>query len=273
MPASSLVVAALLSTVRQAMVRRIRSSASAVKEITGMAPSAMATTRAAERSFPGAADQVGEARAFLARFLADCPAADDAVLLASELSANAIVHSASGWPGGMFTIRAWDFPGNYVYVEVEDRGSSWDGRLGPAACPHGLYTLHALATTYGADGDERAWTVWFTLGYPNGRQPARPFASAGPALPAANSATEDLEALERLVAVIDDRDYAAAVIDHDGGSTHLEVTSRHHPSLADQIYVQNGWYWHAWAERIAATTDAETAAATIARVLAARDPS
>lgn len=34
------------------------------------------------------------------------PSADEAVLLTSELASNAVLHSASGWPGGKFTVRA-----------------------------------------------------------------------------------------------------------------------------------------------------------------------
>ena len=46
-------------------------------------------------TYPGRADQVHHVRRAVARHLAGCPAADDAVLIASELAANAIVHSAS----------------------------------------------------------------------------------------------------------------------------------------------------------------------------------
>ena len=52
----------------------------------------------------GRADQVQHARRAVARHLAGCPAADDAVLVVSELASNAIVHSASR--GEFFTVRA-----------------------------------------------------------------------------------------------------------------------------------------------------------------------
>ena len=45
----------------------------------------------------------------VARHLAGCPAADDAILIASELAANAIMHSASR--GQFFTVRAELYPG------------------------------------------------------------------------------------------------------------------------------------------------------------------
>ena len=48
---------------------------------------------------------VDETRAFLRKALAGCPRADDAIALGSEFSANAVLHSRSGAPGGTFTVR------------------------------------------------------------------------------------------------------------------------------------------------------------------------
>jgi serine/threonine-protein kinase RsbW len=78
-----------------------------------------------ERSYPGTREQVREVRADLAAVVKDCPFADDFVLLASELSANAVVHSRSGQPGGAFTVRAEIRPGHYAWLEVEDQGGPW----------------------------------------------------------------------------------------------------------------------------------------------------
>ena len=55
-------------------------------------------------TYPGRLDQVHRVRHAVARYLAGCPAADEAVLIVSELAANAIVHSASR--GAFFTVRA-----------------------------------------------------------------------------------------------------------------------------------------------------------------------
>ena len=69
------------------------------------------------------------ARELVARYLDGSPAADDAVLLVSELAANACAHSASGQPGGRFVVglcRSGSSRGQ-VYAEVEDQGSAWDG--------------------------------------------------------------------------------------------------------------------------------------------------
>ena len=89
----------------------------------------------------------------MTRHLAGCPAADDAILIMSELASNAVVHSAS--QGQFFTIRAERHP-DYVWVEAEDLGGPWrcrqrDGR------PHGLDVVEALT---GPDG----WGVEITTG-------------------------------------------------------------------------------------------------------------
>jgi serine/threonine-protein kinase RsbW len=96
-------------------------------------------------TYPGRPDQVQLARRAVARHLAGCPAADDTVLIVSELASNAVVHSASR--GEFFTIRA-ELHADYVWAEVEDLGGLWrcrprDGR------PHGLDVVEALT---GPDG-------------------------------------------------------------------------------------------------------------------------
>ena len=121
-----------------------------------------------QRTFHGRADQVARVRREISAHLDGCPASDDAVLIASELAANAVTHSAS--TGGFFTVRVEAYPGNYLWVESEDLGGEWhckpaDGR------PHGLDIVEALAgpdnwgveTT--SDGDR---IVWARLDLPRG---------------------------------------------------------------------------------------------------------
>ena len=60
---------------------------------------AVAIIRPRRRVFPGSGDQVARARLFVGHVLGGCPAADDAVLLTSELVTNAITHTASGRGG------------------------------------------------------------------------------------------------------------------------------------------------------------------------------
>jgi anti-sigma regulatory factor (Ser/Thr protein kinase) len=104
-------------------------------------------------TYPGRPDQVREVRHAVARHLAGCPAVDDVTLVASELAANAIVHSASR--GQFFTVRAELHP-DHVRVEAEDLGGPWRRRQ-PDGRPHGLDLVEALT---GPDG----WGVETTTG-------------------------------------------------------------------------------------------------------------
>jgi anti-sigma regulatory factor (Ser/Thr protein kinase) len=113
--------------------------------------------------FPGQREQVGQARAFLAAFLGGWTRADDAVLLIGELGANAVVHTGSGAPGGLFTVRA-SLSGAWLQAEVEDQGSSWNGHLEDAECPHGLFLLRQLTARCGTRRTRTGWVTWFELG-------------------------------------------------------------------------------------------------------------
>jgi len=107
-------------------------------------------------TFHGEASQVGRVRAELRAWLGDCPAADDVVLIASELSSNAVLHSRSA--GEVFTIRAEVLPG-CIRIECEDLGGPWlcrqqDGR------PHGLDIVTALTADWGIETGGQVRTVW-----------------------------------------------------------------------------------------------------------------
>ena len=121
------------------------------------------------RSYPGTDDQVQQVRKDLAPLVDGCPLADDFVLLASELSTNAVVHSRSGLPGGVFTVRAEIRPGNYACLEVEDQGGPWIERKPGDDHGRGLVLVSALAGDGNwtvEDGDTpgtrvvRAWLDW-----------------------------------------------------------------------------------------------------------------
>src|ERR1700761_1926654 len=98
-----------------------------------------------ERTYAGTAEQVGAVRADLGPFLGDFPAADDLILLASEMSANAVLHSRSGRPGKTFTVRAELHPGSHAWVEVEDQGGEWAERDPGDEHGRGLAILAAVA--------------------------------------------------------------------------------------------------------------------------------
>jgi hypothetical protein len=132
-------------------------------------------SRTCVRSFQGHREQVRRARAFIAFFLDGCPFADDAMLLISELAANACAHSGSSRPGGSFTVRAELCPVGSLYVEVEDQGSEWDGNISAAEPPHGLFLLRELSDDCGARRGEQGWITWFTIAIPaSQRQAAMP---------------------------------------------------------------------------------------------------
>jgi len=119
-----------------------------------------------ERAFPGAADQLRHVRAAARALLDGCGAQETVVHLLSELSANAVLHSRSGWPGGEFIVRLQHTPGDCVWGEVEDAGSGkWDGDLAASAREQsGLFIVTALAWACGAAGQpgcRRA--VWFCV--------------------------------------------------------------------------------------------------------------
>ena len=124
--------------------------------------------RSWQQTYPGTASQLRLVRRAVRGLLGDCPIADDAVSLLSELCANAIIHSDSGKSGGTFTVRAEHVVNDYVRGEVEDQGSDWHGELSAAATrPHGLYLLLNLASACGIERVGRAHVVWFRLDYPH----------------------------------------------------------------------------------------------------------
>jgi serine/threonine-protein kinase RsbW len=121
------------------------------------------------RRYPGERGQARLVRAALALLLDGCPRADDAVLIASELAANAGVHSNSAAPGGQFTVRAEVYCGDYVWIEVEDQGGPWIRGENHDGYVHGLALVDAVVGTgnWGIDGDaERGRIVWARLDWP-----------------------------------------------------------------------------------------------------------
>ena len=71
-----------------------------------------------DATYPGGTEHIRTVRADLRAVLDDCPRADDVILCASELAANAALHSRSRLPGGTFTVRAIISPGRYTRIEV-----------------------------------------------------------------------------------------------------------------------------------------------------------
>jgi hypothetical protein len=119
------------------------------------------------RILPGLPESARAVRSFVAACLPGCPVADDAVLCADELAANAVQHSRSGLPGGMFTVRVAAQRGQWLRVEIEDAGPRL--RVVPAAAEsgalaeagRGLDLVVALAEVFCANGGLRwFWMPW-----------------------------------------------------------------------------------------------------------------
>jgi anti-sigma regulatory factor (Ser/Thr protein kinase) len=210
------------------------------------------------RSYPGRADQVRRVRAFLREALADWPRADDAVALASELAANACLHSRSGIPGGMFTVRAEVCEGDYLYIAVQDEGGPWDPHPDDVLPQHGLDVVQAIAgpAHWGVSGDAAGRMVWARLPWPGTGQPASP----------AGAVAE----LEKLIPELLARRLAARLVIPQDGPPCLTVHAPGAPALAVKVYARAGWYVWPHSERIAACDDVSTAADTIVRALTPR---
>jgi serine/threonine-protein kinase RsbW len=130
------------------------------------APRALAP-RTASVAYPGTIEHIRVVRADLRALLGDCPMADDLILCASELAANAAIHSRSRMPGGTFTVRATIRPGHYAWVEVEDSGGPWTPAISDPTRRHGLDIVCALATDCGIDGDDTIRVIWARFDWPS----------------------------------------------------------------------------------------------------------
>ncbi|HEU5384646.1 MAG TPA: ATP-binding protein [Streptosporangiaceae bacterium] len=110
--------------------------------------------------YPGDAQHIRAVRTDIRTVLGDSPRADDAVLCASELAANAALHSRSCLPGGTFTVQAIISPGHYTRIEVRDDGGPWNQAMVDPARHHGLDIVRAVADEWGIDGDHASRTIW-----------------------------------------------------------------------------------------------------------------
>jgi serine/threonine-protein kinase RsbW len=114
--------------------------------------------------FCGRPDQVGRVRRAVARHLGGCPVAGEAVLIVSELAANAVLHSDSR--DEFFTVRVELFR-DYVWLECEDMGGDWQCKSGEDPF-HGLSIINTLAgpDNWGVDGGASGRVVWVRLDFP-----------------------------------------------------------------------------------------------------------
>ncbi len=113
------------------------------------------------RAFPGAAEHAHSAREFVRYLLADASNVDDVVQVAAELIANAVTHTHSGVPGGLYVLEVHRWRGG-VAVTVLDQGGPDEPKLGAgemAEHGYGLRTVKALTTWSGWRGGPQGRTV------------------------------------------------------------------------------------------------------------------
>ncbi len=123
--------------------------------------------RVSASTYPGGPEHVRQVRADVRRLLDGCPVADDVVLCVSELAANAAIHSDSRRPGGTFTVRTENCPGDSVRIEVEDDGGPWVGPTPDPAHGRGLGIIRALAAEWGITTGAAGRTVWARIDWPS----------------------------------------------------------------------------------------------------------
>jgi anti-sigma regulatory factor (Ser/Thr protein kinase) len=116
--------------------------------------------RTTEATYPGGTEHIRAVRADLRVLLEDCLRADDVILCASELAANAAQHSRSRLPSGTFTVRAVVHPDLYARIEVEDNGGPWNQGMIDPTRHHGLDIVRAVADEWGIDDDQTSRTIW-----------------------------------------------------------------------------------------------------------------
>ena len=113
------------------------------------------------RVFPGEARELAALRRFLAVLLPECAARDDVMCVATELSSNALRHTASGH-GGRFAVEiVWDTAA--VHLAVSDGGAPSGPRVVDDPRQEngrGLLLVRALSRSCGACGDQRGRVVW-----------------------------------------------------------------------------------------------------------------
>jgi len=118
-------------------------------------------------TYPGSTEQIRAVRAALRPLLRDCPVADEVILCASELAANAALHSRSRLPGGTFTVRASINLGRQAQIKVEDDGGPWTAGTRDSTGHHGLDIVHAIATDWGIDANHTTRSIWARFDWPD----------------------------------------------------------------------------------------------------------
>jgi anti-sigma regulatory factor (Ser/Thr protein kinase) len=124
------------------------------------------TPRTSTRTYAGTRENVRAIRADLRALLTACPHADDIILCASELAANAAIHSNSATPGGIITVHAEIRDRDHARIEISDQGGPWTQPAADTDRPHGLDIVASLATAWGITDTASGRTAWARLDWP-----------------------------------------------------------------------------------------------------------
>lgn len=110
--------------------------------------------------YPGLPIVIPSARHLVRDVLAESPYVEDLELIAAELMTNAIRHTASGQPGGVFTLTI-HVGAHWASIEVTDAGDGfWRHELDHDEHGRGLSIIAILAERFGHETDESGQTVW-----------------------------------------------------------------------------------------------------------------
>ncbi|WP_225447783.1 ATP-binding protein [Streptacidiphilus sp. P02-A3a] len=137
----------------------------------------MSSPRVWGLSCPGCPEEIGRARRWAREILSGTPCADDAALIVSELSTNAVRHTASAEGGGTFHVTLTISPGTLT-VAVTDEGTKLHApevqQAGTNATHgRGLDIVHVLAHQVAITGDHLGRTITAELQFPHQEIPAQ----------------------------------------------------------------------------------------------------
>jgi len=121
------------------------------------------------REFPGEKDQVREIRYWIEDLLPECEALGDILLLASEVSANAVLHTRSGRAGRFSVDVEWS--PSLARVLVGDQGSPTapatnakkNGTRWVDECGRGLWLVNEMSDDWGTAAHPAGRCVWFDV--------------------------------------------------------------------------------------------------------------
>jgi anti-sigma regulatory factor (Ser/Thr protein kinase) len=138
---------------------------------------AITVPTARARSFDGIPATIGEARAWVRELLpSGCGRVDDVVLVVSELATNAVMHSASGAPGGRYAVQVEVDPAaRSVAVTCIDMGPALVKAVRPEGeGGHGLAVVNEVADVYEVRAEPTSRTVCCWLDWPATDSPSGP---------------------------------------------------------------------------------------------------